>query len=497
MLSWVLQQPSPSMLNLSPNTTSLAPLSAFISQPFPLNSSRRTWIDQKNHRAIKLKCLLSKVKNPPSPTPENLVKESHKYFDEVIITVRAGDGGHGAVLSLPSQKAPSKSQGKFEKEKARRKSSYKRDFDGSVILPVGGHGGDVVIYADETKDTLLDFHRKSRYSAKRGGNVDAMGILSSQVHNGLAGPTLRIPVPLGTVVKHKRGKLLADLARPGDEVVVARGGQGGISLLEMPEHKKKKMAALTTNVMRDDNDKVLTLGQPGEKVSLQLILRVVADVGLVGLPNAGKSTLLAAITLAKPDIADYPFTTLMPNLGRLNGDPSLGSEQFSSQATLADMPGLIEGAHLGKGLGRNFLRHLRRTRMLVHVVDASAENPVCDYRTVKEELRMYNPDYLDRPYIVVLNKIDIPEAEQRLAKLTEEIWRIGSDKQATLQLTVDEDKRANDVPIDKKVKPIGEYPKPFAVVGISVLKGIRVDEMLKDIRAALRRCRDSAGSQEN
>ncbi|KAI3464900.1 hypothetical protein Pfo_021563 [Paulownia fortunei] len=505
MLSWVPQQRSSSILNLPSDKASWASLSAFSSQSFLPIGSRRKWIAQKNYHGIVLKSVLAKVKNPPSPTPETLIKESHKYFDEVIITVRAGDGGHGAILSLPNQKAPSKSQGKFEKEKTKKKSSYKRDFDGSLILPLGGHGGDVVIYADESKDTLLEFHKKSRYNAKRGGNVDAMGVLSSQLHNGLAAPALRIPVPLGTVVKQKRGKLLADLARPGDEVIVARGGQGGISLLEMPEHRRKKMMGLTTNIIRDDSDKVLVLGQPGEEVTLQLILRVVADVGLVGLPNAGKSTLLAAITLAKPDIADYPFTTLMPNLGRLNGDPSLGPGQFSSEATLADLPGLIEGAHLGKGLGRNFLRHLRRTRMLVHVVDAAVEDPVRDYRTVKEELRMYNPDYLERPYIVVLNKIDIPEAIERLPNLTEEIWCIGSDKidlqtgttseTAAFPLASDEDP-ADAVPQEKKVKEIEEYPRPFAVVGVSVLKGIRINEMLKEIRAALRSCRDGIGSQE-
>ncbi|KAJ9674825.1 hypothetical protein PVL29_024011 [Vitis rotundifolia] len=357
-----------------------------------------------------LKCKLTREKESPSPGPSSLIREPHKYFDQVLITVRSGDGGHGATLSMPNQRAPSKSQGKHDKDKMWKKSSYKRDFDGSLILPMGGHGGDVIIYADEGEDSLLEFHKKSRHNAKRGGNVDAMGVLTSQLHDGLAAPTLRIPVPVGTVVKRKRGKLLADLSQPGDEILVARGGQGGISLIEMPEHKRKKLMALTTNVMRDDNDKVLVLGQPGEEVSLELILRVVADVGLVGLPNAGKSTLLAAITLAKPDIADYPFTTLMPNLGRLDGDPSLGAGKYSSEATLADLPGLIEGAHLGKGLGRNFLRHLRRTRLLVHVVDAAAEDPVKDYRTVKEELRMYNPNYLERPYVVVLNKIDIPKA---------------------------------------------------------------------------------------
>ncbi|XP_051139933.1 probable GTP-binding protein OBGC2 [Andrographis paniculata] len=449
------------------------------------------------YKCIKLRNVLAKVKSLPSPTPETLVKERHKYFDEVLITVRAGDGGHGAVLSLPSQ-------GKSTKEKVKKKSSYKRDFDGSLILPVGGHGGDVILYADESEDTLLEFHKKARYAAKRGGNVDAMGVLSSQLCSGLDAPALRIPVPLGTVVKQKRGKLLADLAQPGDEVTVARGGRGGISLLEMPEHKRKKMMSLTTNVMKDESDKVLILGQPGEEVRLQLILRVVADVGLVGLPNAGKSTLLAAITLAKPDIADYPFTTLMPNLGRLDGDPSLGPGQFASEVTLADLPGLIEGAHLGKGLGRNFLRHLRRTRLLVHVVDAAAEDPVRDYRTVKEELRMYNPDYLERPYIVVLNKIDIPQAMERLASLTADIWRIGLDKTSEFRISthpeiassssesvVDDEADSRDD--ERKVKDIEEYPRPLAVVGVSVLKGLRVDEMLEEIRAALRTLRDDAG----
>nr|TKS03323.1 hypothetical protein D5086_0000153200 [Populus alba] len=222
-----------------------------------------------------------------------------------------------------------------------------------------------------------------------------MGVSTYRLHNGFAASTLRIPVPVGTVVKRKRGKLLADLAQPGDEILVERGGQGGISLIEIPGRRKKRLMALTTNVMRDDSDKVLILGQPGEEVSLELILQVVADVGLVkiqaidreleicficfvgllDLPNAGKSSLLASITLAKPDIADYPFTTLMPNPGCHNGDPTLGAGMYSSEATLADLSGLIEGAHLGKGLGRNFLKHLRRTHVFFHVVDAPAEDP--------------------------------------------------------------------------------------------------------------------------
>ncbi|KAK3424860.1 hypothetical protein EUGRSUZ_F01606 [Eucalyptus grandis] len=442
----------------------------------------------------------ARAKEPPAaaaaaPTPASLAREPHKYFDQAVVTVRSGDGGHGAILGMPGQERAS---GKTrEKEKAKRRGSLKRDFDGSLVLPVGGHGGDVVIYADEAKDSLLEFHGRSRYNAKRGGNVDAMGVLTSQLHNGFAAPTLRIPVPVGTVVKRKRGKLLADLANPGDEVLVTRGGQGGISLLEMPEHRRKKLMTLTTNVMRDDSDKVLVLGQPGEEVSLELILRVVADVGLVGLPNAGKSTLLAAITRAKPDIADYPFTTLMPNLGRLDGDPNLGAGKYSSEATLADLPGLIEGAHLGKGLGRNFLRHLRRTRLLVHVVDAAAEDPLNDYRTVKEELRMYNPDYLERPYIVVLNKIDLPEAGDRVSYLTQKILEIGSERKPpesemrfSSSDSQNEESLSSNVSDVRRDKEIEDYPAPLAVVAVSVLKGIRINEMLNEIRAALRKCKE-------
>ncbi|KAK6938879.1 GTP1/OBG domain [Dillenia turbinata] len=455
-------------------------------------------IDSHIIRRCTIRCAVSKTKDSTNPNPSSLIREPHKYFDHVIVTVRSGDGGHGAILSMPTQRPPSsKGKPKQEKDKGKRKGSYKRDFDGSLILPMGGHGGDVVIYADEGLDSLLEFHKKNRYNAKRGGNVDAMGVLTSQLHDGFAAPTLRIPVPVGTVVKRRRGNFLADLTRPGDEILVARGGQGGISLLEMPEHRKKKLMAWTTNLMRDENDKVLVLGQPGEEVSLELILRVVADVGLVGLPNAGKSTLLAAITLAKPDIADYPFTTLMPNLGRLDGDPTLGAGKYSSGATLADLPGLIEGAHLGKGLGRNFLRHLRRTRLLVHVVDACAQDPINDYRTVKEELRMYNPDYLERPYVVVLNKIDLPEAKERLATLTQQIWSIGSDEvlPQSVQLNSDKVEQANgphtgNLERHRKEKRIEDYARPLAVVGVSVLKGIKVNEMLNEIRAALSKCQD-------
>ncbi|ONK64687.1 uncharacterized protein A4U43_C07F28830 [Asparagus officinalis] len=486
--------PSSSLRFLRPFSSSS---SAQISLPLPLNTRRdKHWrYSSTNIQYHVINCRSARVKESPPTNSEALIKEPHKYFDQVIITVRSGDGGHGAVLSMHNEITTSKSQGRHEK-KSKRKGSYKRDSDGSLILPMGGHGGDIVIYADESKESLLEFHKKRRYCAKRGGNVDAMGALTSHLHDGFAAQTLRIPVPVGTVVKRKKGTFLADLACPGDEILVARGGQGGISLLEMPEHKRKRLNALSSNVMRDDSDKVLVLGQPGEEVSLELILRVVADIGLVGLPNAGKSTLLGALTLAKPDIADYPFTTLMPNLGRLDGDPTLGALKFSSQATLADLPGLIEGAHLGKGLGRNFLRHLRRTQLLVHVVDAAAEDPLNDYKTVKEELRMYNPNYLERPYIVVLNKIDLPEARDRLPILMQEISSLGckvttklemggtlsiESKEPQMQSLASDGEATNE-------KKIEDYPRPLAVVGASVLKRINIDHMLKEIRAALRTC---------
>ncbi|XP_062214304.1 probable GTP-binding protein OBGC2 isoform X2 [Phragmites australis] len=434
----------------------------------------------RKHTPFAVTCRVARVKEPgptagAPPPPQSLKKEAHKYFDHAVVTVRAGDGGHGAVLAMPP--APSadaaKPRGRFNKDKKKsKKVSYKRNYDGSVALPMGGHGGDIVVYADEAEETLLRFHEKARYCAKRGGNVGAAGgTLSSRMHSGFVGETLRIPVPVGTVVKRKKGTVLADLAHPGDEVLVARGGQGGISLIDVPEYRRRKAMALSPNIMRDASDK--------------------------GLPNAGKSTLLSVITLARPDIADYPFTTLMPNLGRLGGDPALGALQFSSEATLADLPGLIEGAHLGKGLGRNFLRHLRRTRVIVHVIDAAADDPVNDYKIVREELRMYNPQYLERPYVVVLNKIDLPKAHDRLSSLAFEISSIGCeechDRNASknnLNGNISEHQGSSEAEIEGDEKELGDYPRPQAVVAASVLRHIGIDEMLKEIRAALRKCFD-------
>lgn len=271
--------------------------------------------------------------------------------------------------------------------------------------------------------------------------------------------------------------------------------------METSQSNKSQLRAVNVNVMRDKSDKVMVFGQPGEEVTLELILRIVADVGLVGLPNAGKSSLLASVTLAKPEIANYPFTTLMPNLGRLDGDSDLGTWGFSSRATLADLPGLIRGAHLGKGLGRTFLRHLRRTRLLVHVVDASADDPVQDYTTLREELCMYNPEYLERPHMVVLNKLDLPEAKERFNSMSKQIEIIGSleDVHGGAHMLVEgngygdveaciNSEGDNEATSLKQEKKMEDYPRPVAVVGISALKGIGIVHMLKQIRLALKAC---------
>ena len=287
------------------------------------------------------------------------------FLDRVTIWVRAGDGGDGAATFRREAHVP------------------KGGPDGGD----GGRGGSILIRVDPGLTTLRDFRFTHHFRAESGGRG-----LGAKRH-GKSGDDLVITVPPGTgVLDDASGELLADLVATGQEVTIARGGRGGLgnvhfatSTHRAPQHAQK--------------------GEPGEERGLRLELRLIAEVGLVGLPNAGKSTLLGALTAARPKIAAYPFTTLEPNLGVMD----LGDAP-DRRPTIADVPGLIEGASSGAGLGHAFLRHVERTRVLVHVVDGAARNPGWDHDVIREELRLHDPKLLEKPLVVVLNKMDLPAA---------------------------------------------------------------------------------------
>jgi GTP-binding protein len=287
------------------------------------------------------------------------------FLDRVKIWIRAGDGGDGAATF-------------------RREAHVPR---GGPDGGDGGRGGSIELRVDPGLTTLLDFRYKHHFKAEPGGKG-----LGAKRH-GKSGDDLVLAVPPGTgVLDDATGELLADLVATGQSATVARGGRGGLGNVHFatathrtPKHAQK--------------------GEPGEERWLRLELRLIADVGLVGLPNAGKSTLLAALTAARPKIAPYPFTTLEPNLGVMD----LGDDE-DRRPTIADVPGLIEGASAGAGLGHAFLRHVERTRVLVHLVDGAARDPAWDFDVIREELRLHDPALLDKPLVVAFNKMDLPEA---------------------------------------------------------------------------------------
>lgn len=280
------------------------------------------------------------------------------FVDRAKIGVKAGDGGNGVVSF-------------------RREAYVPR---GGPDGGDGGNGGSVQLEADAHMRTLLDFQYKSNFKAERGQHG------SGSRSTGRSGKDLTIKVPVGTRV-YEGETFVADLTEAGQRVTVAQGGRGGLG--------NSNFATPTNQAPRK-----ATPGKPGEERTLMLELKLMADVGLVGLPNAGKSTLLSVLTAAKPKIAAYPFTTLEPNLGIVRvGD--YGS------FVLADIPGLIEGASRGKGLGFEFLRHIERTRVLVYLIDAVSEHPKDDLKVLKSELKQWNPDLLKRPSIVVLSRADL------------------------------------------------------------------------------------------
>ncbi len=300
-----------------------------------------------------------------------------KFVDEVRIRVKSGDGGDGAVAW-------------------RREKFVPR---GGPAGGDGGKGGDVVLEVDPQLATLLDYRYVREHRARngeKGGGSDM---------NGKDGGDLVLRVPPGTVVKDAgSGEVLADLADPTGRLVVAKGGRGGLGNMNF--------ATSTNQAPRYAED-----GTPGEEKDLVLELKLLADVGIIGYPNAGKSTLISRISRARPKIADYPFTTLVPNLGVVSWR---GEKSF----VVADIPGLIEGAHEGAGLGHQFLRHVERCRVLVHLVEGfNAEpgrEPRADLAAIDRELELHSPELAKKPQVIAVTKVDVPEARaggEKLAKL--------------------------------------------------------------------------------
>jgi GTP-binding protein len=268
----------------------------------------------------------------------------------------------------------------------------------------GGDGGSVVFVADENLTTLLDYRYQQHHRAKSGEH----GMGSDM--NGRSAPDLVLRVPVGTIVKDEStGEVIADLSEKGQRFIAAQGGKGGLGNMNF--------ATSTRQAPRFAQE-----GKPGEERTLTLELKLLADVGLVGFPNAGKSTLISRVSRARPKIADYPFTTLVPNLG-------LVQYRDERSFVMADIPGLIEGASEGAGLGHQFLRHVERCRVLIHLVDLFAQGegrePIRDFDVLQEELRKHSPDLAQKPKIVAANKIDLPEARARFPKLATAMKRKG------------------------------------------------------------------------
>jgi len=302
------------------------------------------------------------------------------FIDRAVIYVKGGDGGNGVVS--------------FRREKFIPKGGP----DGGD----GGHGGDVILIADEGLSTLLDFQHRRHFRAQRGTHGQGAK------RHGKRGGSLVVPVPVGTLVRDAATRdVLADLVQHGQRVVAARGGRGG--------RGNARFATPTRRAPRQAEP-----GEPGQERNIELELKLIADVGLVGLPNSGKSTLLSRVSAARPKIADYPFTTTEPYLGVV-GLPD------GRSFVLADIPGLIEGAHQGAGLGHTFLRHISRTNVLIHVVDLAApeRDPLADFQTVNDELRLYDPALEQRPMLVALNKIDQPQARERAAAVAAAVGKRG------------------------------------------------------------------------
>ncbi|MBI5303816.1 MAG: GTPase ObgE [Chloroflexi bacterium] len=305
------------------------------------------------------------------------MQDESLFFDEAKIFVQAGNGGNGCM-------------------------SFRREKYVPMGGPDGGHGGDggdVIVAVNPRLNTLLSFRKRAHFKAEHGS--------AGQGNNkhGKSADDLVVMVPRGTVVRDaETNEVLADLVAPDARVVIARAGRGG---------RGNSAFASSTNQAPRWSEK----GEPGESRWVTLELKLLADVGIVGLPNAGKSTFLASVTAARPKIADYPFTTLVPNLGVVVID--------DRDLVLADIPGLIEGAHAGVGLGDKFLRHVERTRVLIHLLDGATEDPLSAFATINRELAEYSPALAAKPQIVALNKMDLPDAQAQWRNVQQTLSRRG------------------------------------------------------------------------
>ena len=296
------------------------------------------------------------------------------YFDEAEIYVESGKGGDGMVH--------------FHREKYKPRGGP----DGGD----GGRGGDVILEVDPKLNTLFNFRHRTRYEAESGKNGGPNNM------SGKSAKDLIVNVPPGTLVYNaKSGDLLGDLVEEGQQLIVAKGGRGG----------RGNQHYATS---RNQTPRMAERGEPGEAHTLRLELKMIADIGIVGVPNAGKSSLLAVVSNAKPKIANYPFTTLTPNLGVVNLD-------VDTVLVLADIPGLIEGAHEGVGLGFSFLRHIQRTRVLIHMLDGLSQDPFGDFSQINAEMALFDEKIREKPQIVAFNKMDLPDVQQKWPDIEREL----------------------------------------------------------------------------
>lgn len=314
------------------------------------------------------------------------------FVDEVVIEVKAGKGGDGIVH--------------FRREKYVPRGGP----DGGD----GGRGGDVILQVDPHLNTLMNYRHQKFYRADDGGRGKGKN------QTGASGDDLILRVPPGTMVYDQEADtLLADLTDQNQSFTVCQGGRGGRGNARFKNS-------------RNQTPRIAEKGEPPEERTIRLELKLIADIGIVGVPNAGKSTLLSVVSNAKPKIASYPFTTLSPNLGVVELD-------VDNRLVLADIPGLIEGAHQGEGLGHEFLKHIQRTRVLIHLLDGMSETPILDFAQINTELALFDPDLANKPQIVVLNKMDLPSVQEKWPTVKEAIQQKGYDDVFAISAAANQD----------------------------------------------------------